>query len=367
MKKTTGFTLIELLAVIVILAIIALITIPTILSVIAKATQGSYESSALGYVDAVEKQMAVNEVESNSILDGTYDKDELTLLYKGKEPDEASVTISNSQVEVAFFKYNDYYVCYYNGEVTSSTTKSELTDCIKYENGTAIYFNPETNEVCSESDYQVNLTNNGLTLPTTLKTGCMKWYTFNDEYGTDTANMILDHNTTALVTWNSNNKNTSMKEVAVQLAEDTSTWDSSLNARLITADEIATITGNTSIDEETLTSSSWFYLDGAIGSDSTWQTRIANSTNKSNYAWLYDYTDGCTSYGCNIEDNNKYVYSETITSYVDGYWTSTPVAGTFGGAWRVSFFGALFTGNVSFDYLGVRPVITISKSIISES
>ncbi len=65
--KNKGFTLIELLAVIVILAIIALIATPTILGVIEKAKKGSAEQSALGYIDAVEKQVMINEVNGNKI------------------------------------------------------------------------------------------------------------------------------------------------------------------------------------------------------------------------------------------------------------------------------------------------------------
>lgn len=60
--KNKGFTLIELLAVIVILAIIALIATPMITNVINTAREGAAESSALGYVDAVEKQVLVNQV-----------------------------------------------------------------------------------------------------------------------------------------------------------------------------------------------------------------------------------------------------------------------------------------------------------------
>ena len=66
MKNNKGFTLIELLAVIVILAIIALIATPTILGVIEKARKGAAESSALGYLDAVEKQIALDLIETNA-------------------------------------------------------------------------------------------------------------------------------------------------------------------------------------------------------------------------------------------------------------------------------------------------------------
>ena len=65
MKSNKGFTLIELLAVIVILAIIALIATPTILGVIETARKGSAEQSALGYIDAVEKQVAIDMLEDD--------------------------------------------------------------------------------------------------------------------------------------------------------------------------------------------------------------------------------------------------------------------------------------------------------------
>ena len=178
----------------------------------------------------------------------------------------------------------------------------------------------------------------------------MKWYTFNDEGSkTETVNMILDHNTTAEVAYNSTESNTEMKEVKTALESDTSTWDSSLKARLITANEVAKITGNTSFDEKTATNDKYYYLD------SNNHTQVANSTNKSKYAWLYDYTSGCEGYGCNIEDSAW------------GYWTSTPVAGTTNCAWVIIWYGNLDRVNVSdTNFGGVRPVITVSKAFISQ-
>ena len=178
----------------------------------------------------------------------------------------------------------------------------------------------------------------------------MKWYTFNDEgENSSTVNMILDHNTTATVAYNSTGTNTEMKEVTTALTADTSTWNSSLKAKLITADEVAKITGNTSFNGATSTSDSWFYLDSSN------QTQTAKTQGTSKYAWLFDYTNECTNGGCNIED------SSTL-----GYWTSTPVLGNNNYVWLIDRFGTLHGTNVSYsDRLGVRPVITISKDIIS--
>lgn len=64
-----GFTLIELLAVIVIIAIIALIAVPTITGIIEKTKMGASDASALGYIDAIDKQKAVNLMDSDSSND----------------------------------------------------------------------------------------------------------------------------------------------------------------------------------------------------------------------------------------------------------------------------------------------------------
>ena len=137
-----------------------------------------------------------------------------------------------------------------------------------------------------------------------------------------------------------------MKEVKTALDNDTSTWDSSLKARLITANEIAKITGNTSFDEKT--SSDWFYLD------SNNKTQVANSTNKSKYSWLYDYTESCEEKGCNIEDSST-----------TAYWTSSSTVNRPKYVWIVYRIGTLDYSDVSNTNRGIRPVITISKSIIS--
>ncbi len=122
-----GFTLVELLAVIVILAIIALISTPIILGVIDKAKKGAAEQSALGYIDAVEKQIIINSMDedkSNDFEKKEYTKDELTNLgvkVKGTVPNGVSVTITNKKVESATLIVGDYKVVVgKNGKVTKS-------------------------------------------------------------------------------------------------------------------------------------------------------------------------------------------------------------------------------------------------------
>ena len=241
-----------------------------------------------------------------------------------------------------------------DGTITSTKTNEsecniEIPQVITYKNGTVVYYNPVTNTKCTASQ-AVSVSG--------TKTGCMKWYAFNDK-GNDRVNLLLDHNTTAKVAWVSkadyieaggteaeynygiNNKGpiTALK----QLKSDTSTWNKSINLRLIEASEIAKITGNTNWNNN------WYYFH-----DNT-QTIYEGDAGTNKYAWLFDNTRECTKYGCNVADSSTY-----------GYWTNTAHLGGISGAMDVEAYGRLLNTNVAVPGInGVRPVITISKSIIS--
>ena len=343
--KRKGFTLIELLAVIVILAIIALIATPTILGVIEKARKGAAEQSALGYIDAVEKQVAINQVkDENLINDGTYNVPMTGITVKGEAPTKGWLKIEKGMVTNYSFVIGKYVVTKGSETVKGDEPAKSDEEVTKtypvYSNGTAAYYNPETNSKCNQSE---------AVSTTGTKTGCMKWYTFNDEgENASTVNMILDHNTTAKVVYNSTNVNTEPKEVITALTSDTSTWNNNLNVRLITADEVAKITGNMNFNCLTSVSDDWFYLD------SNSHTQVATSQNKSKYAWLFDYTNNCISYGCNIEDSSNY-----------GYWTGTSVFNSDSRVWYIVRNGYMnYLDAKHDDNRGIRPVITISKDII---
>ncbi len=249
----------------------------------------------------------------------------------------------------------------YSAQLTRTVTVKPYT---VYANGTAVYFNPVSGAKCTSGE---------AVSTTGTKTGCMKWFAFIDGGSTtSTINLILDHNTSASVAWNSSGYNTSgPSNVTTQLKTDTSSWAgvptrtdnyvlsngtasytinySTYKARLIKASEIATITGNAAFVETTSTSSSYFYLD------SNNQTQTATTTGASRFAWLFNYTKDCTGYGCSIADASVW-----------GYWTSTAVASNNTYAWRVSCYGRFDFDNkgVSASYSGVRPVITISKVLL---
>ncbi len=374
--KRKGFTLIELLAVIVILAVISLIATPMILGVIETSKESSAKVSAYGYIDAVETQVAINELDANktNIKDGVYEVEQLKntygLVVKGELPTSNSwVKIEKGQVVDYSLKIGEYVVNY--SESGATTTKGgEITT---KPDGSVVKQGPTKIEA-SEADTHrgivyldpTNLSNvcnaeNSIST-TETKTGCMKWYIFNDDG--DNYTMILDHNTTARIKWNDDNKNVSYESSNLKAVVDdlvtTSGWE--VTPRLITAEEINTITGKTGFDAST---SSWYYLDTLT------QTKADFTSSRSKYDWLYNNLALCKTdnidYGCSIEDGNTYSgYGTASEGQTLAYWTSTPLgtAGSGSNVWHVDRFGYLYNHNAFNTNSGVRPVITISKSII---
>ena len=344
--KKKGFTLIELLAVIVVLAVIALIATPIVLNLVKTAKIGAAEQSVTGYVKAVENTIIKDMINNKEVSDGNYKYNSIEADISGKRPTSGEYIVKNGRVESGNFCVDGYYIEYKNStskynkdkacnnsnsSVSSGPTKVEPTSTDTHKG--IVYLDPtDLKNSCNVSNSKSE---------TGTKTGCMKWYIYSED--DSNYNMILDHNTTAKVAWNSTGSGSEMKEVKEALDSDTSTWDKSLNARLITANEIAKITGNTSFDEKTSIYNNSFFLE-----------LNANNTNKSKYAWLYDYTEECKKNGCNIE-----------ASGILGYWTSSaPIADRTNYAWEVDKYGYLGGNAVAYPGYGLRPVITVPKNVI---
>ena len=374
MKK--GFTLIELLAVIVILAVISLIATPMILGVIETSKESSAKVSAYGYIDAVETQVAINQLDANktNIEDGVYEVEDLKntygLVVKGELPTSNSwVKIEKGQVVDYSLKIGEYVVNYSEsgvtitrgGEITTKTdglTKSGATKVEASETDThrgIVYLDPTNLSNVCNAENSVSTTE--------TKTGCMKWYIFNDDGNNYT--MILDHNTTARIRWNDNGSNVPYEESnlysVVQDLKTTSGWI--VEPKLITAEEINTITGKTDFDSTS--SNSWYYLDTV-----TQTKEIFTETKRSKYDWLYNNLTLCKTdnidYGCSIEDKNIYTgYGTAGEGNTYAYWIATIVGDTNGtNVWRVTRAGSLGDYSSNNPNHGIRPVITISKSII---
>ena len=204
---------------------------------------------------------------------------------------------------------------------------------------------------------------------TEKKTDCMKWYIFDDSG--DNYTMILDHNTTARIKWNDSNSNVAVgsSNVAGELTALVNTSGWKVMPRLITVEEVVAIVGGVST-WKVADYNTWFYFEGTGNNK---QTMSSYSTTRSKYAWLYDNLYGCrggsgTDWGCEIEDN-KNDYEGTGTAGngpLYFYWTSTPVGtpGSSSEMWSVGYAGRLVHPRANYSDPGIRPVITISKSII---
>lgn len=226
--------------------------------------------------------------------------------------------------------------------ITATTANGKTASAVitviyeAFANGTAVYFNPTTGVKCTS----------GQAISTTgTKSGCMKWYVFNDVLAASKMNVLLDHNTTATVAYNSTGNNTTMKEAATQLASDIAGWNSTIkaNARLISPGEISEIVNVTNWNALTM-----FFFET--------KTSTAPSTYSNAYGWLNDrVSTNCTVYGC--LNNSDAGMTGT------GYWAFGAYSGNTTQAWRVGTGSNLsFVDVTAATNYGVRPVIMIAKT-----
>lgn len=360
--NTKGFTLVELLAVIIILALLTLLASTSV----TKLVKDSKEELSSTQIELIKSAAEMWGAENIDKLPSSGQCTYITLgdLKEYGFLDSSIVDATNNQ-EIS----NDLKIkivgtkSEYGKLLLKYETNPENIDgCNRiYSNGQPVYFNVSIGEACTNYTESQSATG--------VKTGCMKFYAFNDSVENDTINLLLDHNTTAVVEWNSNGSNANAPTTLLsKLASDTGSWMgtetpinysvdqsdavskanytvdySTYNARLITAEEIAQITGNTSWDLITK-----YYFDSLTSTSSP--TCKSGDTSGCEYGWLYDRTDkNCTNYGC--------LNNSDVSTY--GYWTASS-------PWYVSLSGILDSNNVSADNsFGVRPVITVLKSKIS--
>ena len=382
MKK--GFTLIELLAVIVILAIIALIATPIVLDIIEDSKNSSIKRSIELYADAVENSVAKAQLNGSVVPSGKYTTTDGKTLTNGNTTIKVDYDGAKTVCDVIISNKGNIYLESCN--VSDKDVEYTYGDIIYY-NGKVVYFDVTTGEKCS--NYAPALSSTG------AKTGCMKFYAFNDDGG-DTLNLLLDHNTTAAVAWiteedyvaaggtasdygNNGKNDKGPLTLLSQLKKDTESWkgtetpenytmnqtgqtsnanytikykDEGYKARLITAQEIAQITGNTTWDEKTAGDDFWFDTNTNKESDTC---KYGNKSGCS-YGWLYDRTsDFCTLYGC-LNNSDK---SQSV------YWTASSNATNIN-SWRVGH-NAIVSSDFVWrkDTTGVRPVIEVLKSNLS--
>ena len=264
--KNKGFTLVELLAVIIVLAIIALIGFSKVGKVIQTSKEKAAVESARNYIKAVNVEILNRESSGNPIPDGTYDIANFDVEVKGEKPNNGQITISNLKVSSANFILKGIgleYTIEGGVVVISTTTDQEMTS---YSNGTVVYFNPTTNSKCD--DYYNSNSTSGTTA------GCLKWFAYLET--TSTVNLLLDHNISNSSDFYENSVST--------VDYYTSSWNSSLNARMISLDDINKIINQNVSTSTSIGSFSWLYVNNSnywiLTNDSSYGTCYAISSSK---------------------------------------------------------------------------------------
>lgn len=235
-----GFTLVELLAVIIALGIIVGIAVPGITKIMEKSRIKAFEASVKGYIKAADMDNSDRGGLKNyySIADGivTEEKTNENIDVQTGTSENGSLEIDNKG-KVNGSIYNNRYCAKI---IDSRINIDEECSYTSFDDGDVIYFNPETSSLCTEGE---------AVSTAGTKTGCMKWYAYNDNKNEYKLKLILDHNTTPYCQWNDTGKIVDGSTILnSKLKNDTQTWDKELNPRIISAYEIKKLVSNQSFD-----------------------------------------------------------------------------------------------------------------------
>ena len=300
-----GFTLVELLAVIIALGIVVGIAVPGITKIMEKSRIKAFEASVKGYIKAADMDNSDRGGLKNyySITDGivTEEKTNENIDVQTGTSENGSIEIDNKG-KVNGSIYNNRYCAKI---IDSRINIDEECSYTSYNDGDVIYFNPETSSFCTEGE---------AVSTAGTKTGCMKWYAYNDNKNEYRLKLILDHNTTPSCQWNDTGKIVDGSTILnSKLKNDTQTWDKELNPRIISAYEIKKLVSNQSFDG----------------------TRYTNIPITSEYNFLL-YNGG-------------------------NYWTTSVVTNFDYCAWGVGTTDVYYRAVADSSNFGVRPVISINK------
>ena len=282
-----------------------------------------------------------------------------TLSYSGEKPTKGYLYFTEDGIAYGKMYISGYYV-EVKSDGTNTSEKVSIDDCNiadistggntsggnqggsgstevtkTYTNGEVVYYNPVTNTKCNSSE---------AVSTTGTKEGCMRWYAFLDDVDSS-IKLLLDHNIDV---------NCSSSTRLTTLQSSISSWDSSVKntARLIEASEIVKMTGFSNWTDNAEDFSGYYLHNNSTS------TVYKGSAGTNKYSWLFDNTDSCTTYGCNVANS---------TLQAAGYWTNTkPSPGDTVSctAWYIDNSGkiTLHYGTDWGDYVGIRPVIEVSKS-----
>ena len=408
MKK--GFTLIELLAVIVILAVIALIATPIIINIINDSQKSAATNSAQLYVDGLSKKIMSENMNgefnpsSCTISNGNISCDGQSLDYTvdGEKPTSGIITFTNGTITGYTLNIGEYNVVKSGNNIT--TTKGNVEVHSTYLPSQLLQYDPVNNTAC------------------TTGSTCYKWrvITVGDTTSNSTITLQMDHNIRLQMdnniinyftwvskadynddeNWNYGNNNKGPITVLKALETATASWDdslklnytydtslggtntgynygtlsctngacniagnqitSNLKARMITAEEISALTvaagaqNTTYAYNWTITNGRYYYFSNSTKVLGTTTAVASGETGSTTLSWLIE---------------NTHVYPDsgaTSNAYGDinnGYWTLSPDSPDQQKVWSVQYFGWFLNAAITSSGTGIRPVITIPKSI----
>ena len=104
----------------------------------------------------------------------------------------------------------------------------------------------------------------------------------------------------------------------------------------------------------------WWCLGSHEKDENGGPTFCPSSVSQQKTAWLFDYTRDCVSRGCANE------YPASGGNYPYGYWTKNLVATDNTRAWQVHRIGAIRSDVITTTGYGVRPVVTVYPTNLTE-
>ena len=411
--------MIELLAVLVILAIIALIAVPIIQNMIRDSRKNATLRSAEFYIDAINKTIASMQSSIDFDLDdGTYNinsdgnlclDDECSDIFEveveNTRPTSGSVDIENNRVasvsNLYFPKYK-YDVSTVDGSLEASKSSGKHI----YNSGDVVYFDVASGSTCSEDEYKKSLGEyetiislndsqkivtdygnsksgyNGIDNKDANQNSCLKFYVVGSAGNRVT--LILDHNTTSVINWNTikNLSSGPSEEFLLQLKNDTKDWKGTLTpknynhhieaqcynddacsdgvdytidysgytSRILSIEEAINIMGITSVDPKKIVTN-WGSIDFS-------ESNLTTAQAKSKSYWLVDRLLAATEESSNAiteNDQESGYHTQSVSLYARTYRREIEIEYTI---WNVKPFALRHSDGQN---LGIRPVIEVSK------
>jgi len=347
MKK--AFTLIELLAVIIILAIVALIATPIVLNVVDDAKNSAAKSEAAMIVSGVNNYCAASAMKEQ--LNGA-----TNICKDGVTPEEVKlmVNLGNAKVNSITYELDETSNVVLamanlgNARVKSGSATGRVTALEVESNGRTVKYNGSTYTIDGEV---VDTPEEPVTPPAPTYAA----YSVGDD-------VTLNDGTTWVVVKDST---TSESEIKIMST-------SNVHPNLTNETGIAMFNGGT-LAYSSPRSSTWDGSTLKAYLDSTVKTRIEESLGTSISDITIWGTEELTALGCTVTggvtsincDNTKPWYSkvfQTAQSWTKLYSYSNPID-----VWYVNGIGKFEYVNCDFwTALGARPIITVSKSVISQ-